>query len=243
MNTIFSGERRQPVGLATVLVLGLGSGLGSGLALDPTASAEVVIEFDGMQIYERVTRNYEATAFWNAPKRFGGELTSAGVLTFNDGEYQSFCIELKQPATVNPVAYDLVAFSDLPGRSYQRSLVLSSLFEQYYEDILVTDSDAKASAFAMMTWEIMLEGFSFIPGSMFSEISLDAGAVQFSDVSTEAAAWYREMGENLYVADSSDNILALTNPQYQDQVIWVPAPSVLALAGLWGLLGHHRRTR
>ena len=196
MNTNQSGDRCRPVGPTAVLVLGLASGL----ALDTATSAEVVIEFDGMHLYERVTRNYESTAFWNAPKRFGGQLTSAGALTFNDGAYHSFCIELKQPATVNPVEYDLVAFSDLPGRTYQRSLVLSSLFEQYYEDIMINESDAKASAFAMMTWEIMLEGFSFIPGSMFSEISLDAGAVQFSDVSTEAAAWYREMGENLYVA-------------------------------------------
>ena len=239
MNTKHSGDRYRPVELTTALVLSLASGL----SLDVATSAEVIIEFDGMHLYQRVTRNYESSVFWNSPKRFGGQLTSAGALSFNHGAYHSFCIELKQPTTVNPVEYDQVAFSDLSNRTYQRSRVLSSLFDQYYEDIMANESDAKASAFAMMTWEIMLEGFSFIPGSIFSEISLDTGAVQFSGVSAEAASWYREMSENIYVADSSDNIMALTNPQFQDQVVWVPTPSVLAVAGVWGLLGHRRRSR
>ena len=238
MNTNYSGELVRPGVLAVVLAVGWTSGL----LLDRTTSAEITIEFDGMHLYERVVRNYDSTAFWDSPKRLGGQVTSSGALNFNDGGYQTFCIELKQPTTTLPVEYDLVSFSDMPGMMYQRSLILSSLFEQYYEDIITSRSDAMASAFAMMTWEIMLEGFSFLPGSVFDEISIDTGAVQFSDISTEAAAYFRQMGDNLYVADSSDNIMALTNPDYQDQVVWVPSPSVLAVAGLLGLVGSRRRT-
>ena len=100
-----------------------------------------------------------------------------------------------------------------------------------------------ASAFAMVTWEVMLEGFSFPGNSMFDQIRIDKGAVQFSGVAEEALLHYQEMTGNLYIADSSDLLIAYTHPQHQDQVGVVPAPSVMALLGIAGLRGRRRRSR
>ena len=116
-----------------------------------------------------------------------------------------------------------------------RARILSSLFDQYYDKVFITNSRSMASAFAMMTWEIMLEGFSFMGSGVLNEIDITSGAVQFFDVSSEAMSYYNEMASQLYVADSSSNLVALVNDQYQDQVMWVPAPSAFLLLGLAGL--------
>ncbi|MCH2161780.1 MAG: hypothetical protein MK085_07890, partial [Phycisphaerales bacterium] len=238
MRSEYSGGGSRVRVLATGLVLGAIPCL----APIDRASAEITISFDGMHMHERVVRNYESTATWNAPKRLGGQVTPSGILSFNDGDYHTFCIELKQPATSNPISYELESFSDMPGPVYQRSLILSSLFEQYYDQLLAGESRALAAAFSMLTWEIMLEGFTFIPGSVFDQINIDTGAVQFSDVSEEAGSYYREMAEQLYIAESSENIMALTNPDFQDQVVWIPSPAAAALACLLGLVRRRRRT-
>ena len=98
-----------------------------------------------------------------------------------------------------------------------------------------------ASAFAMMTWEIMLEGFSLAPEGMFEEISMTTGAVQFNNVSDAALLYYEEMAGALYVADSSDGLIAYTHPLLQDQVGVIPSPSVLALFGLASMMRSRRR--
>jgi hypothetical protein len=200
-----------------------------------SAMADLTLDFDGMYLQERVTRNYVSTDTWDAPSRTGGSYTPSGLLNFNDGSYQTLCIELKRPVSDRPVDYEKKSFSEISADADMRARILSSLFEQYYDKVFITNSRSMASAFAMMTWEIMLEGFSFMGSGVLNEIDITSGAVQFFDVSSEAMSYYSEMASQLYVADSSSNLVALVNDQYQDQVMWVPAPPAFLLLGLAGL--------
>ena len=208
-----------------------------------SAMGDLTLDFDGMYLQERVMRNYVSTDSWDAPSRIGGSYTASGLLNFNDGAYQTLCIELKRPVSNRPVDYEKMAFGDISADAEMRARILTSLFDQYYDKVFITNSRSMASAFAMMTWEIMLEGFSFMGGGVLNEIDITSGAVQFYDVSSEAMAFYNEMASQLYVADSSSNLIALVNDEYQDQVMWVPAPSVFLLLGLAGLSRKGTRRR
>lgn len=212
-----------------------------GLFVTGSVHAEMDLAFDGMHLHERVTRSYVIGDAWDAPNRIGGTGTMSGVLSFNGGDLLTLCIELKQPASSNYAAYESHSFSEFDSQIFDRSRVLSSLFDQYWNQVISSNSSAMASAFAMMTWEVMLEGFSTTPGEMFGQISIDKGAVQFSDVSSTALMYYYQMANSLYYASSSDNLLAYTHPYLQDQVNMIPSASVLALFGLAGMKRRRRR--
>lgn len=212
-----------------------------GLFVTGSAHAELDLAFDGMHLHERVTRSYVIGDAWDAPHREGGIGTMSGVLSFNGGDLLTLCIELKQPASSNYAQYESLSFSEFDSQIFDRSRVLSSLFDRYWDQVISSNSGAMASAFAMMTWEIMLEGFSFTPGDMLEQVSIDKGAVQFSDVSATALMHYSQMVDSLYYASSSDNLLAYTHPHLQDQVNMIPSTSVLALFGLAGMKRRRRR--
>ena len=203
--------------------------------------ADIDMSFDGMYLHQEVTRSYVFGDAWDSPQRQGGTRTMAGILSFNDGDLLTLCMELKQTASHSVLSYQANSFGEFNSQVFDRSLVLASLFDQYWEQTISSGSKAMASAFAMVTWEVMLEGFSFPGTSMFDQISIDKGAVQFSGVSNQSLAYYQEMTGNLYIADSSDGLVAYVHPQHQDQVGVVPAPSVLALLGIAGLRRRRRR--
>jgi hypothetical protein len=194
-----------------------------------------------MYLHEQVTRSYVLGDAWDSPHREGGTGTMSGILSFNDGELLTLCMELKQPASRSSAAYQARSFTEFGSQFFDRSLVLTSLFDKYWDETIESDSRSMASAFAMMTWEIMLEGFS-MPGSLFDQMSISKGAVQFSDVSIEAIAHYQEMSNHLYTADSSDGLVAYTHPALQDQVGVIPSPSILAVFVLAGLRQRRRRS-
>jgi hypothetical protein len=211
------------------------------LVVTGSVQADLDLAFDGMYLHEQVNRSYVLGDSWDAPHRDGGAGTMSGILSFNDGELLTLCIELKQPASVEYAPYEAHSFSDFDSLTFNRSRILASLFDQYWDQVFLSDSRAMASAFAMMTWEIMLEGFSFASEGMFEEISITKGAVQFNNVSGSALLYYEEMAGSLYVADSSDGLIAYTHPLLQDQVGVIPSPSVLALFGLASMMRSRRR--
>ena len=212
----------------------------SGLVFACESHADMKITFDGMYLHEQVTRSYVLGDAWDSPHREGGAGTMSGILSFNDGDLLTLCMELKQSASHSAAFYEANSFAEFDSHIFDRSLVLMSLFDKYWDHVLESDSHSMASAFAMMTWEVMLEGFS-TPGSLFDQISIGKGAVQFSDVSIEAMAYYQEMSEQLYIADSSGGLVAYTHPLLQDQVGVIPSPSILAVFALAGLRQRRRR--
>ena len=118
---------------------------------------------------------------------------------------------------------------------------LSSLFSQYYDAMIVSESKAMAAAFAMLTWEIMSENFSGGPELMIDEIDVNRGAVQFEDFSIEAGDLFDQMQSTLEVAADSSNLITYRNDAYQDFVGLVPSPGALALLAAAGVMGHRRR--
>jgi MYXO-CTERM domain-containing protein len=100
-----------------------------------------------------------------------------------------------------------------------------------------------------MTNEIMEENYDFIPGTWYladvqAQSSTAEGAVQFSEYSVEAGDYYGQMLASLDFGTDAmlDNLVFYESTgNMQDFVGMVPAPSVLALAGIAGLARRRRR--
>jgi hypothetical protein len=95
----------------------------------------------------------------------------------------------------------------------------------------------------------MEENYDFIPGTWYladvqAQSSTAEGAVQFSDYSIEAGDYYTAMLNSLDFGTDAmlDNLVFYESTgNMQDFVGMVPAPSVLALAGIAGLSRRRRR--
>ncbi len=209
--------------------------------LSGVASAEYDLAWDGMIAHEAIHYSLDTSVSWDAEARERNRFAFAGLLGFNGGDYKLFCIELQQTVTHDAVTYEVGPFDSSNVDLDNRTRVLSTLFTNYYDDVVATASDSMAAAFAMITWEIMTEQFSGDAQDILSQISLELGAVQFGDYSAEAGTIASEMIYNLGVAADSSNLLQYSNPTHQDFVGQVPAPGALALLGVASVISRRRR--
>ncbi len=209
------------------------------LCLSGTALGDLELTWERMAAHEAVHYTYNDSFSWDSDARARNQFAFAGTLTFADSPLKLLCIELQQTVIRDPVLYETGAFDPL-GPEFGRSRILSSLFAQYYDSMVASDSNAWAAAFAMMTWEIMSENFSSDSAAL-SEIDLDRGAVQFDGFSAEADGFFAQMLSNLEIAAESDNLVTYRNDSYQDFVGQVPSPGALSLLVLSGLATSRRR--
>ncbi len=158
----------------------------------------------------------------------------------------SFCVELLQNVHVgNSYDYEVVDPTEVPapngfldpGMSTEQASMISSLFDQHWDDAN-DGSSLSAAAFQIAVWEIVYEG----------------GQVDFGDGSSAATGFNTQDGwftasNNNGATDLADQWLAslfnngvaaaligFFSPGAQDQITIVPLPAPVALAGL-GLLG------
>lgn len=212
------------------------------LGLSAIVMGDVSLSFDGMVNHEAVYYDYDGSAPWDAPSRPTNRFAFAGDLGFNGGDYDLFCIQLLAPVSSDSETYQVGGF-DPSGELYGRSRILSSLFDQYYAELLLFGENSTAAAFAMMTWEIMTENIEGSLEDALMQFDLTEGAVQFGDYSEAAGEKFAEMKSTLTVAANSDNLLVYSNDEYQNFVGYVPAPGAFALLAIAGLAGKRRRRR
>lgn len=215
--------------------------------LSSIASADLDLAWDGMTAHESIHYSLDMSVNWDAEARPRNSFAFAGMLGFNGGALQLFCIELEQTVVHDPVPYHVGPFDAGDADLQARVSVLASLFDGYYDDIVATRNDAQAAAFAMLTWEIMTEQFTAGGGEGFgsdivSQISLDLGAAQFGDYSTAAAAAAADMQAylSLYPGGDASSLLRYSSDTHQD-FVGVPAPGAVALLGVAGLVAGRRR--
>lgn len=212
-------------------------------SMTPIALAEIDLAWDGMYAHEAIRYSLDEAVTWDAESRARQQFAFAGALNMNDGELQLFCIELQQAVTPESVPYEAGPFDTTDPTLQNRVRVLSSLFDGFYEEVVATRDNARAAAFAMLTWEIMSEQFSDDAMDLISEIDLERGAAQFGEYSTAAAAAVTEMKASLFMAANADNLIHYANAEYQDFVGQVPSPGALALLGLASVSSRRRRRR
>lgn len=210
------------------------------LCLSGTAFADLDLAWKGMVDKEAIRYSFDEAFAWDAAARDRTQFAFAGTLGFQDSDLVLLCIELQQDVTQDLVAYSATSF-EAPGGDFERSLILSSLFTNYYDDTVASRSASMAAAFAMMTWEIMSENFDGDADVMIDRIDPSLGAVQFGEYSEAAGIQFAIMRDSLFIADDSSNLITYRNDQYQDFVGQVPAPGAAALLGLAGIMGRRRR--
>lgn len=168
--------------------------------------------------------------------------TTAGVFNWQGG-YKTFCTQLGEyisgGQTVNYTCVTPDQVPDAPpgNMGVARAQVLQTLYALKYNAGMLADA-TKAAAFQSIVWEIShdstLNNTSF--ATVAAGLSLTAGSFQtdLTGARTLAQTWIGDIQAAGFMAFT--DLVGLTDPSYQDQLIVVPLPAPALLAGL-GLLG------
>ena len=212
------------------------------------ASAEIDLAWTGLGPNEWADWSYDGSVNWDSASRTGsgGYL---GLYLFNGGSEEGYCYDLDAPVSTSPTPYEVQNWTELDTETQDRARFLASLYDQWYDAVKITGDDAMGAALAFLTNEIMEENYDFIPGTWYladvqAQSSTSEGAVQFSDYSMEAQAYYDTMLASLDFGTDAmlDNLVFYNSTgSMQDFVGLVPAPSALALLGIAGLARRRRR--
>lgn len=182
--------------------------------------------------------------------------TLAGVFNWNRSggtfgpdigdPFKSFCIELTQ--TVQPginVTFDVIPLENgpLPGSGSSGGLAgmgvakagnLKKLWAEYYDDALLSNNNA--AAFQTAVWEIVYDPSLDLASGNFQAKQSSPGVFSDSHVAT-SVAWLGSLAGLTLQAD----LAALSNLDWQDQVVVVPEPTLGGLLMLSALAGYRRR--
>jgi len=179
-----------------------------GLIVSGASAASVTATLNGMPEYRIFDTSLDGGASFHR--------TSAGELHWTrapGGEFDAFCIELTQRLGYGKYTYDLLPMennllSELWGRDYGK----------------IGDADT-AAAFQLAVWEIVYDEPALdLKGGMFRI----KGAIESQAYFKTAQSWLGELDGSGPKAD----LLAMSNPRFQDQVTAAPLP-----ASIWGGLG------
>ena len=161
----------------------------------------------------------------------------AGQLSYTaDGEtIRTFCTELTQWAASGE--YDIVDVADAPSSGPMGAAKADAIYRLFNATNGAADIDtnAEAAAFQAVIWEIV---YDFDTGMNFT-----GGNVQFTGLNNSLVNLFAGYANDTQ-GDSTPNVIAYSNQQYQDQlgVQVVPLPGAAMMAGL-GLAGMATRRR
>jgi hypothetical protein len=210
-------------------------------AASSSLSAEIEIDYSGMAAYEQIRYSFDSSVAWNSVNRPSNKNAFSGQLKFNGGNLYGFCIELLQDVSSEVQVYECQTFEEQLSPLSERGGLVARLFEEYYPEVLDGGSQALASAFQMMVWELSHENFNS-SAEAINQISLTQGATQFSEYSVEAEMYFNAMTSVLNYNASTGGVRILANGEFQDFVtVTIPGPSVLALCGIGLTLGKRKR--
>ncbi len=166
----------------------------------------------------------------------------AGVYNFKNatgdltGSFKAFCIDIAQDIFGNQtVQFGVAALSNAPtpgtAMGQYRADLLAELWSNHYADL--GTSSAKAASFQLDIWEVINE--TQLDANNHLVLNLGAGDFRVSSGDPGyGQAWLNEL-DLTGNGSKTTNLIALTNPTFQDYVTLgnpVPAPSSLLLGGL-----------
>ena len=155
---------------------------------------------------------------------------TAGVmrLNVNGVSMDAFCIDLNDPATDEPIEYDIIDLAFAPDKSpgpmgQASAQAIMALWEiAYYPNMTTTE----AAALQIAIWDCVMDLDYDVSAGGFYITSADPGAQALLDAVED------------YTATTS--LVALTHDIYQDYVI-TPEPTMLVLLGIGSLSLRRRR--
>lgn len=190
----------------------------------------------------------------NQTNVFAGQLihhfsngTGAGAQL--NGTFVTFCTDLTEYVTSTTKTYNVVGIEDMPNSAPMGAAKAQAIADLYAyaagSQIALAATDNIAAAFQIAVWEIVTDfnalavnnGLSLSAGSL--KVTKTNGSSLGSTLTSTIAAMFSALGTN----SSGSGILGVSRAGSQDQLVVVPlpAPGILALAGLGGVVALRRR--
>ncbi|MFN9972033.1 MAG: hypothetical protein ACK58T_19315, partial [Phycisphaerae bacterium] len=171
---------------------------------------------------------------------------SAGYAWIN-GEHRTYCTDLYQYVTSTTKSYTIEQVENMPGSSpmgLAKANAIHALFAVANANVdTINASNDYATGFQLAIWEIVTDysGSNFaINASNFTNGNFKAkqtnGSALNSNVVSVASSAYNAALNYLQTNGQSTALLGISSGTNQDQLLRVPTPGVLTLAGLGGLL-------
>lgn len=202
---------------------------------------------------------YDGETLTDSVNVFAGELVhrisgATGRDAALNGDHITFCPDVLERTTTTPTVYRVVNVEELPIRS---SMTLAmgqaraDAIKMVYGDAAArmagdTMSNNFAAAFQLMVWEIVND---YDAGVGVASLDLGAGSLRFSQTNggglwagllTEFNALKDRIASG---ADLFQGLTGIAAEGFQDQIVLIPTPATVALAGLGGLLLAGKRRR
>ncbi|HEX8876029.1 MAG TPA: hypothetical protein VF777_04725 [Phycisphaerales bacterium] len=201
-------------------------------------------------------QNVSITFNGNSQNVFAGQLrhlltnASAGYEWIN-GEHRTYCTDLYQYVTSSTKTYTIEQVQNMPGSSpmgIAKADALRALFAVANANVdTINASNDYATGFQLAIWEIVTDysGSFAMNASSFTSGNFKAkktnGSALSSGVVSVASSAYNAAMNFLQTNGQSTDLLGIASGTAQDQLIRVPTPGALALAGFGGLLCTRRR--
>lgn len=175
---------------------------------------------------------------------------SAGYEWIN-GEHRTYCTDLYQYVTSSTKTYTVEQIENMPGSSpmgMAKADAIRALFAVADANVdSINASNDYATGFQLAIWEIVTDysGSFAMNANSFTTGNFKAkktnGSALTSGVVSVASSAYNAALNFLQTNGQSTTLLGIAHCDNQDQLIKVPTPGALALAGFGGLLCTRRR--
>ena len=243
---------------STILLGGLLAGLAVGTASSANA-ATMSMTFNGLGPNKTLKMNYNAGRSFNQNASGGWQNFNAGRMKWTSAgkSVTTYCTQIAETIsggqTVNYTIAPLASVPDPnPGPMGEiRAQLVQDLYARNYATVKASSDSKLNAAFQLAIWEITHENLAAADAAAAADqlnVGVGALAVNLNNTTTaQVAAIAMNMINNLGVNGflQYGNVVGLTDPFAQDQLIVVPIPMPVALAGigLLGALGLRRRLK
>lgn len=217
-----------------------------------SAAPTVSVKYLGTGKGQNVSINFNG----NNQNLFVGQLrhllsnASAGYEWLN-GEHRTYCTDLYQYVTSTTKTYTIEQIESMPGASpmgLAKANAIRAMFAVADANVAtINASNDYATGFQLAIWEIVTDfsGSFAMNANSFTSGNFKAkhtnGSALTSSVVSVASSAYNAAMNYLQTNGQTTTLLGISSGTSQDQLIQVPSPGVLTLAGLGGLLCTRRR--